>query len=44
MIHNSRFFLTPSTVFGSYAASGATVPAEKVPEGARALMSSGMCP
>ena len=44
MIHHSRFFLTPSTVFGSYSASGATVPAEKVPEGARALMSSGMCP
>lgn len=44
MMDASTFFLTPATVFGGYKASGGTVPAEKVPEGARALASSGMCP
>jgi hypothetical protein len=44
MMDGSTYFRTPSTVFGGYTATGASVPAEKVPEGARALMASGMCP
>jgi hypothetical protein len=44
MIHFSTYFRTPASVFGGFKASGATVPAEKVPEGARALMLPGMCP
>lgn len=43
MMDDSTFFLKPATVFGGYVASGVTVPAEKVPEAARALMASGMC-
>ncbi len=44
MIHNSTYFRTPATVFGGYKASGATVPVEKVPEGAQALAAGGLCP
>jgi hypothetical protein len=43
LIDGSTYFRTPSTVLGGYAASGSTVAEEKVPEGARALMSPGMC-
>jgi hypothetical protein len=44
MIDGSVYFRTPSNVFGSYKASGSTVPAEKVPAPVLEEMSSGMCP
>jgi len=44
MLDTSLYFRTPSDVFGSYSASGSTVPAEKVPAPVLDEMSSGMCP
>ena len=43
MIDSSTFFLTPATVFGSYTAKGVSVPATKVPDGAKALVADSPC-
>jgi hypothetical protein len=43
MIDGSLYNRTPENIFGSYGARGASLAADKVPEGAREIMSEGMC-
>lgn len=43
MIDGSMYNRTPENIFGAYGASGASLPADKVPAEVRELMSEGMC-
>lgn len=43
MIDGSMYNRTPENVFGAYGAKGASLPADKVPEEVRAIVSEGMC-
>jgi len=44
MIDGSAYFVTPSLVTGGYVAKGTSLPADKVPPQAKALVAGGPCP